>query len=143
MDDPHDLKRFVEAQARDYDRALAEIRSGRKRSHWMWYVFPQLAGLGTSATSQHYGINGLAEARSYLAHPVLGPRLIECAEAVLGLEGRDATEIFGSPDDLKLRSSATLFSLVSADGSPFHRIIEKYFAGQADARTLAAIHGSS
>ena len=135
-DDPHDLKRFLDAQDSIYDDALAEIRAGRKRSHWMWFIFPQFAGLGFSPTSQHFAINSIAEARAYLAHPVLGSRLVECAEATLSVEGRTAREIFGSPDDLKLRSSATLFASVSPDGSVFHRLLEKYFDGQPDGRTL-------
>lgn len=133
------LERFVDAQEADYDRALREIRAGRKQSHWMWYVFPQFAGLGTSPTSQHFAIRSAAEASAYLAHPVLGARLLECAEAVLAVEGRTAGEIFGSPDDMKLRSSATLFASVSPPASPFHRIIERYFQGRADARTLELI----
>src|SRR5690349_1591257 len=103
-DDPFNLARFVQAQQRDYDRALAEIRHGRKESHWMWYVFPQFRGLGHSSTSHFYAIGSVAEATAYLQHPVLGPRLLECAEAVLSIAGRSALEIFGSPDDLKLRS---------------------------------------
>ena len=136
MSDPFDLDRFVRAQEADYQRALAEIRSGRKRSHWMWYVFPQFAGLGLSATSQRYAINSLAEARAYLAHPMLGPRLTEIAEAVLNVQGRTAHEMFGSPDDLKLNSSATLFALVSPADSVFHRIIEKYFDEPPRQKTL-------
>jgi uncharacterized protein (DUF1810 family) len=134
--DPHNLNRFVEAQQGDYERALAEIRSGRKRSHWMWYIFPQLDGLGYSPTARHYAIKSLAEADAYLRHPVLGPRLVEIAEAALGIEGRSATEVFGSPDDLKLRSCATLFARVAPAGSVFERLLEKYFGGQPDARTL-------
>jgi uncharacterized protein (DUF1810 family) len=139
VSDPFDLDRFVRAQETDYDRALAEIRSGRKRSHWMWYVFPQCAGLGQSAMSQRYAINTLAEARAYLAHPILGARLQEIAEAVLNVQGRTAHEMFGSPDDLKLQSSATLFALVSPDDSVFHRIIDKYFDGSRDERTLELV----
>src|SRR4051812_39061972 len=105
--DPYDLRRFVDAQTHDYARALAELRAGRKQSHWMWYVFPQYAGLGRSPTAQRYAIRSVAEAEAYLRHPVLGPRLIESAEAVLAIEGRSAHDILGSPDDLKLRSSAT------------------------------------
>src|SRR3954453_5628360 len=98
--DPHDLGRFVDAQRGDYERALAEIRGGRKRSHWMWYIFPQYDGLGSSSTARKYAIKSVAEAEAYLRHPVLGPRLVECAEAVVGVEGKSAHEIFGSPDDL-------------------------------------------
>jgi uncharacterized protein (DUF1810 family) len=134
--DPHDLRRFLDAQARDYAQALAEMRSGRKRTHCMWYVFPQLAGLGVSAMSARYALAGLEDARAYLAHPVLGRRLVECMEAVLGVEGRSATEIFGSPDDLKLRSSATLFACASPPGSVFERVLLKYYRGERDPRTL-------
>jgi uncharacterized protein (DUF1810 family) len=139
VEDPHNLQRFVDAQERIYTQALAEIRYGRKQSHWMWFVFPQFAGLGSSPTSEHYAIKTLDEARTYLAHPVLGPRLIESAAAVLAVNGRSANEIFGSPDDMKLRSSATLFAAVSDAGSVFHRLLDKYFGGDSDARTLALI----
>jgi len=135
-DDRHGLSRFVRAQANDYDRALSELRSGRKRSHWMWYVFPQLDGLGSSPTSKRFAIRSLDEARAYLEHPLLGPRLLECAEAVLRVEGRSAGEIFGSPDDLKLRSCATLFACVSPAGSVFHRLLARYYGGRQDAGTL-------
>ena len=134
--DPHDLQRFVAAQRTTYDRALGELQSGRKRSHWMWYVFPQLAGLGASATSRKYAIASLSEAEAYLRHPVLGARLIASAAAVLGVPGRSALEIFGTPDDMKLRSSATLFAHVSPAGSVFHRVLEKYFDGKSDEATL-------
>src|SRR5688572_10513048 len=119
-DDPHDLNRFVRSQYAMYDRALAEIRGGEKRSHWMWYIFPQFDGLGSSPTARAFAIKSVDEARAYLAHPVLGPRLVSCAEAALGVEGRSASQIFGSPDDMKLRSSATLFAAVSPAGSVFH-----------------------
>lgn len=135
-DAPFDLGRFVTAQDGVYDEALAEIRSGRKRSHWMWFVFPQLAGLGSSATSRRFAIRSVAEARAYLDHPVLGPRLTEAAGAALSVEGRTAREIFGSPDDLKLRSCATLFAHVSPAGSVFHRLLDRFFAGEPDRRTL-------
>ena len=134
--DPFDLKRFVRAQESDYRRALEEIAAGRKRSHWMWYIFPQFAGLGLSSTSRHYAIGSLDEARAYLAHPILGPRLIECAGATLTVEGRSAHDIFGSPDDMKLRSSATLFALVSPEDSVFQRVLERYFDGKRDERPL-------
>jgi uncharacterized protein (DUF1810 family) len=136
MDDPYDLRRFVQAQAKDYAQALSEIRSGRKRSHWIWYIFPQIDGLAFSATSKHYAIKSIGEAQAYLAHPMLGPRLIECAEAALGIEGRSATEIFGSPDDLKLKSCATLFAAVSPEGSVFDRLLEKYYRNKRDGKTL-------
>jgi uncharacterized protein (DUF1810 family) len=138
-DDPHNLQRFVQAQQDDYTRALAEIRCGRKQSHWMWFVFPQFDGLGFSAMSRRYAVKSLDEAKAYLAHPLLGPRLLECAAAVLAVEGRSATDIFDSPDDIKLCSSATLFAHVSPDGSVFHRLLDKYFQGLADERTIALI----
>jgi len=136
-----DLDRFIDAQQGDYATALAEIKSGRKRSHWMWYVFPQIAGLGFSATSQHFAIRNLAEAKAYLAHPVLGPRLIACANALLAHEGRSAHDIFGSPDDMKLRSSMTLFAQVSPAGSVFQEVLDKYFDGRPDERTLELVQG--
>jgi uncharacterized protein (DUF1810 family) len=135
-DDPHRLDRFLHAQKGDYERALAEIRAGRKRSHWMWYVFPQIDGLGLSATSRLYAIKSLDEARAYLAHPVLGPRLLTCFEAVLGVGGRSAHDIFGSPDDMKLRSCATLFERAAAPGSVFGRLVDRYFEGERDPQTL-------
>jgi uncharacterized protein (DUF1810 family) len=141
--DPYKLARFLEAQEHEYERAVSEIREGRKRSHWMWYVFPQFEGLGFSATSRHFAIKSKDEAAAYLAHPVLGRRLTECAEALLQLEGHTAAEIFGSPDDMKLRSSATLFAMVSPAGSVFHRVIEKYFAGQKDERTVRLVTPAS
>jgi uncharacterized protein (DUF1810 family) len=134
--DPHNLSRFVRAQEDDYERALSEIRSGRKQSHWMWYIFPQLEGLGFSSTSRRYAVKGAAEARAYLGHPVLGPRLVACAEAALRVEGRSAFEIFGSPDELKLRSCATLFASVSPAGSVFGRLLDKYYQGERDSQTL-------
>jgi uncharacterized protein (DUF1810 family) len=140
--DPHDLSRFVQAQEDDYEQALSEIRGGRKYSHWMWYIFPQNAGLGFSPTSQRYAIKGRAEAEAYLSHPILGPRLQEIADAALGVEGRTAREIFGSPDDMKLRSCATLFASISPDGSVFHRLLDKYFQGKPDTRTLDLLKGA-
>ena len=139
MVDPHDLDRFVQAQQACYAQALAEIRSGRKRSHWMWYVFPQFDGLGYSSTSRRYSIKSLAEAEAYLRHPTLGPRLLECCDAVLGVEGRSAFEIFGSPDDMKLRSCATLFARVSPPGSVFDRLLDRYFHGRRDDATLRLV----
>jgi uncharacterized protein (DUF1810 family) len=137
--DPYDFSRFLRAQEIDYDQALSEIRSGRKRTHWMWYIFPQLAGLGSSSTAQHYAITSANEARAYLNHPVLGSRLEECAEAVLQVEGRSAQEIFGSPDDLKLRSCASLFACVSPPGSVFERLLEKYYQGEPDSKTMTLL----
>jgi uncharacterized protein (DUF1810 family) len=135
-DAPYDLNRFLAAQAESYDAALSEIRSGRKRSHWMWFVFPQYAGLGFSPMSQEYAIKSIEEARAYLNHPVLGPRLVECTQGVLGVEGRTASEIFGSPDDMKLKSSATLFAQVSDAGSVFEQVLQKYFDTKPDPKTM-------
>jgi uncharacterized protein (DUF1810 family) len=138
--DPFDLERFVEAQSGVHERALSELRGGRKRSHWMWFVFPQLAGLGHSGMAQRYGVSGLDEARAYLGHPVLGARLLECAQALAALDAElSASEIFGSPDDLKLRSSLTLFAHAAGPGSIFERLLAKYFGGQSDDRTLAML----
>ena len=129
------LERFVEAQAGVYDRALAELKAGRKQSHWMWFIFPQIAGLGHSAMAQMYAIPSLQEARDYLAHPVLGQRLHECCAAVMAVEGKSAHAIFGSPDDLKFRSSLTLYDLASPNDI-FRAALDKYFDGEADALTL-------
>ena len=137
--DPYDLNRFISAQEGVYDRALAELREGLKRSHWMWYIFPQIDGLGHSPTTRHYSIKSLEEARQYLAHPVLGPRLVECVEAVLVVQGASASEIFGFPDDMKLQSSMTLFELVSGPASVFERVLDKYYQGKRDSRTLQIV----
>jgi uncharacterized protein (DUF1810 family) len=134
--DSFDLARFVQAQEGVFDIALSEVKSGRKTSHWMWYIFPQLRGLGYSSMATHYGITGEDEAGSYLTHELLGPRLISICEAALAVDGRSATEIFGEPDDMKLRSCATLFAQVSKADSVFHKIIDKYFDGEFDPRTL-------
>jgi uncharacterized protein (DUF1810 family) len=134
-----DLERFVGAQQRVYAQALAEIRAGRKQSHWMWFVFPQYAGLGSSETAARYAIGSRAEAEAYLQHPVFGARLRECAEAVCTLQGRSAADVFGYPDDMKLRSSATLFASVSPSGSVFHRVLDACFDGVADERTLSLL----
>ena len=134
-DDPYDLERFVRAQMSDYARALSELRAGQKRSHWMWYVFPQIEGLGGSAMSRRYSIKSEAEARAYLDHPLLGARLRESFGAVLNIDGLSAFEIFGSPDDLKLRSSATLFGAVSREAA-FEDVLQKYFEGKPDDETL-------
>jgi uncharacterized protein (DUF1810 family) len=140
--DPFDLNRFVSAQENDYERALAEICSGRKRTHWMWYVFPQFDGLGFSSTSRHYAIKSVEEARAYLDHPVLGPRLRECALAAIGIEGRSAAQIFGSPDDLKLKSCMTLFACVSPPDSVFDRLLDRFYQGQRDPKTLELLRSS-
>ncbi len=131
-----DLQRFVDAQAPLWDGVLAELRAGRKRTHWMWFVFPQLRGLGRSAMAQHFGLASLAEARAYLAHPLLGARLREATDAILGLADRDAHAIFGSPDDLKLRSCLTLFRQAQGEGGVFARALQKYFGGEPDPATL-------
>ena len=138
MDDPHDLQRFVDAQAGVYDQALAELSAGAKRSHWMWFIFPQIAGLGFSAMARRYAIASRLEARAYLNHAVLGPRLIACTRAVCRVEGRSAHQIFGSPDDLKFRSSMTLFAAVAEDGI-FVEALRKYYGGQPDEATLQAL----
>ena len=137
--DPHDLSRFEPAQANQYQMALAEIRGGHKRSHWMWFVFPQFDGLGSSATSRRYAIKSVAEAAAYLQHPVLGPRLVECCQAAIDVNGLSAFEIFGAPDDMKLRSCATLFAHVSAPGSVFEILLDTFFDGEPDQATLQLI----
>jgi uncharacterized protein (DUF1810 family) len=139
--DPFDLNRFVTAQATVYDRVLDELKSGRKRSHWMWYVFPQIDGLGHSSTTKHYSIKSIEEAREYLTHPVLGKRLAECAETVLGAGGKSVSEIFGYPDDLKLKSSMTLFETVAESPSVFGRVLDACFHGERDSRTLHLLRG--
>jgi uncharacterized protein (DUF1810 family) len=135
--DQFDLERFVLAQAPVIDAAYDELRSGCKRSHWMWFVFPQLAALGISATAKHFGISSLAEARAYLAHPVLGPRLRECCALVLAVQSRSIEDIFGHPDDLKFRSCVTLFQRAAPDDALFLQCLAKYYGGVPDARTLA------
>jgi len=135
--DPYRLERFVEAQANGvHAGALAELRAGRKASHWMWFVFPQVAGLGSSPTSQRYAIGSLEEARAYLDHPVLGPRLVECARAVLAHPERSARQIMGSPDDAKLRSSMTLFVLTAGSEPVFQQVLDTFYAGERDPRTV-------
>jgi uncharacterized protein (DUF1810 family) len=135
-DDPRDLGRFVQAQKDGYTQALKEIRSGRKRTHWMWYVFPQIDGLAFSSTAKHYSIKSALEAQAYLDHPILGPRLRECTEAVIRVEGRSVLEIFGSPDDLKLKSCATLFASLLPPDSVFDRLLEKYYRAR-DEKNIA------
>jgi uncharacterized protein (DUF1810 family) len=137
--DPFQLSRFVSAQDKVYDRVLAELKSGRKRSHWMWFVFPQIEGLGFSSTTQYYSIKSLEEARQYLEHPLLGKRLRQCAEAILALEELSASSIFGYPDDMKLKSSMTLFAAVTEVKSVFGRVLDKYYQGNRDERTLAIL----
>lgn len=130
------LQRFLDAQHDSYATALTEIRAGRKRSHWMWYVFPQLRGLGFSETSRFYGIQNRAEAEAYLAHPVLGPRLLEICQTLLRLESRDATRILGSPDDLKLKSSMTLFAALHDPDPVFQQVLNEFFGGAQDSKSL-------
>jgi uncharacterized protein (DUF1810 family) len=136
MSDPYDLQRFIEAQDRVYPRVVAELRAGRKTSHWMWFVFPQLAGLGSSPMAQRYAIASLDEARAYLAHPVLGVRLRECTQLVLDVKGRDIGDILGYPDDLKFRSSVTLFACIDDAPPVFEAALQQFFRGEPDARTL-------
>lgn len=136
-EDPYDLNRFVQAQKQDYAIALDEITQGQKYSHWMWYIFPQIQGLGHSYIAQKYAISNAEEARVYLAHSILGTRLIECCEALLNLDSSyTASAIFGHPDDLKLKSSMTLFAKVSAEDSVFHQALEYYFDGELDNKTI-------
>ena len=135
----NDLKRFLDAQEDDFEHALAEIKRGRKQSHWMWYIFPQIAGLGFSSTSKFYAIKDRNEAESYLVHPVLGKRLIEISNALLEVEGKTANQIFGSPDDVKLKSSMTLFDALENTNPVFQRVLDKYFNGEKDQRTLEQV----
>jgi len=135
MHDPFDLERFVQAQAGTFDAALEELRAGAKRSHWMWFVFPQLQGLGASGMARRYAISGLEEARAYLAHPLLGPRLVASVEALLSHDGLSARDIFGTPDDLKLRSSMALFHAAS-DDARFQAVLDRYYGGRPDEATL-------
>jgi uncharacterized protein (DUF1810 family) len=140
VEDPYDLNRFVQAQKTVYEQALSEIKNGQKRSHWMWFIFPQFNGLGFSSTSRTYSIKSLAESRAYLNHPVLGARLIECAEAALGVGERSANQIFGSPDDQKLKSCATLFASISPAGSVFDQLLDRFFQGERDSKTLRLLN---
>jgi len=139
-DDKHNLNRFIESQDSVYQQVRSELINGKKRSHWMWFIFPQIDGLGSSSTAQHYAIKSKDEAIAYLTHPVLGKRLIECAEIVLAVNGHSASEIFGFPDYLKFRSSITLFATVSESGSIFEKNIDKYFSGEADSKTIEILY---
>ena len=139
MGDPYDLQRFVAAQDPVYAQVCAELAAGAKTSHWMWFVFPQLRGLGRSAMARHYGIASRAEAEAYWAHPLLGPRLKACTELVLAVPGKTALQIFGTPDDLKFASSMTLFAQVAPGEAAFARALERYFGAQPDPRTLALL----
>ena len=137
MEDPYRLERFVAAQDDgSYRDAVAELRAGRKTSHWMWFIFPQVAGLGRSAVAQHFAISSVDEAQAYLRHPVLGPRLRECAQILAGLDGKSADQILGSADAMKLRSSMTLFMTATPDEPVFREVLDKYFGGAADQLTL-------
>ena len=135
----YDLKRFLDAQQPVYSQALAEIKNGRKQSHWMWFIFPQVSGLGYSEMARFYAIHNLEEARAYLEHPVLGSRLMEVSNALLGIVGKTANQILGSPDDLKLRSCMTLFSLPKNTSPVFQAVLDKYFNGLMDPRTLERV----
>ncbi|KUI35101.1 calpastatin [Mycobacterium sp. GA-2829] len=139
MSDPYDLQRFVTAQDPVYDTVIGELRAGRKQSHWIWFIFPQVRGLGRSPTAQHYAIASRDEAVAYLAHDVLGPRLRECTRLVLEIEGRSAREVFGSPDDLKLRSSMTLFARCTDDNTDFVGVLDKFYGGQEDDATVSRL----
>ncbi|WP_415844404.1 DUF1810 domain-containing protein [Stutzerimonas zhaodongensis] len=138
-DHPHNLQRFVDAQRSTYDQALAELLAGRKQSHWMWFIFPQIAGLGHSAMAQRYAITNRDEAAAYLQHPVLGPRLEECTTAMLRHADRSARQILGSPDDMKLRSSMTLFDAVTSESAPYREVLELFYGSQPDPATLARL----
>ncbi|QRR04006.1 DUF1810 domain-containing protein [Dyadobacter sandarakinus] len=139
MEESSDLIKFLDAQRSDYAGALSEIRSGRKQGHWIWYIFPQIAGLGFSSTSAHYAISDLEQAGRYFKHPVLGKRLVEISEAMLTVQGKSARQILGSPDDLKLRSSMSLFNLLDQTHPVFQAVLDKYFEGVPDPRTLDAV----
>lgn len=133
------LERFIDAQERDYQIALSEIKNGRKRSHWMWYIFPQIHGLGFSETATYYAIGNLREAEEFLTHPVLGKRLVEISNELMRLKTNDAYSIFGSPDDMKLKSSMTLFSLVPNADAVFQKALDKFFDGKKDEKTLSIL----
>jgi uncharacterized protein (DUF1810 family) len=139
MDDPYDLQRFVDAQNPVYGQVCAELAAGAKRSHWIWFIFPQLKGLGRSATALHYGLGGRDEAQAYWRHALLGARLKECSALVLAVQGKSALQIFGSPDDMKFRSSMTLFEQVAPDEPVFAQALRRYYGGQRDERTLALL----
>ena len=136
MDDPYNFQRFVDAQAPVYQRVLAELRQGRKQSHWMWFIFPQIKGLGSSAMANKFAVASRAEAQAYLEHPILGPRLRECTRLVTGVPNRSIAEILGYPDDLKFRSSMTLFASVAMDNKDFTDALDKFYGGEADPATL-------
>jgi uncharacterized protein (DUF1810 family) len=141
MTDPYQLERFVDAQDLNgmYERAVSELRSGQKVGHWMWFIFPQIAGLGISTTSQRFAISSLTEAQAYLRHPILGPRLTQCAQIVMGINGKSAGEIFGGIDAMKLRSSMTLFMSAAPDEPIFRAVLDKYFNGSPDKNTIGRL----
>lgn len=139
MQDKYNLQRFLDAQERDYEIALSEIKNGRKRSHWMWYIFPQIDGLGFSSMAKHYAIKNKDEAITFLLHPVLGKRLVQISEELCKLPGNNATNILGTPDDLKLRSCATLFSLLPDSHPVFKAVLKKFFNGEEDKKTVQII----
>ena len=139
MSDPHDLQRFVDAQAQTYGQALSELRDGEKRTHWMWFVFPQIAGLGRSGMAQRFAISGLPEARAYAAHPTLGRRLVECARALTDLDTADPVAVFGPVDSQKLRSSMTLFGHAVPDEPVFRQVLDHYFGGAEDEGTTSRL----
>lgn len=141
-EDVYNFQRFLEAQNPVFEQVLAELHAGSKQSHWMWFIFPQMRGLGSSAMAARFAIGSAEEARAYLAHPVLGERLRTCTSAVLGVQGRDADQIFGFPDNLKFHSSVTLFAAVAENDRMFSQALEKYFSGRPDAKTLTLLHTS-
>ncbi len=136
VNDPSKLNRFIQAQERVYSNVLAELKSGHKTTHWMWFIFPQILGLGHSPTAKLYAIKNLDEASQYLNHPLLGARLLECSETLLGINGKSVTDVFGWPDDLKLKSSMTLFSCVAGSDSVFDEVLNRFFQGEQDTSTL-------
>src|SRR3974377_1393218 len=142
MGDLFHLERFVDAQDEIYEAVRAELARGKKMTHWMWFVFPQLKGLGFSSTAQYFGIASRAEGHAYWMHPVLGPRLKECTELVLAVQGKTAREIFGTPDDLKFRSSMTLFAAVAPEEEAFRKALEQYYGGTGDSKTIALLNTS-
>ncbi|WP_394781374.1 DUF1810 domain-containing protein [Undibacterium sp.] len=139
MPDPYHLQRFVEAQQAVYEQVLQELRDGHKRSHWMWFIFPQIQGLGRTETARYYAISSLAEAQAFLSHPVLGPRLIECTQLLTAVEGRSIHRILGSPDDMKFRSCLTLFAAAATENKVFLDALDKYYGGEPDSSTYRAL----
>ena len=137
--DIFDLRRFLVAQNNVYQNVLAELTKGRKQSHWMWFIFPQIEGLGKSRTSRFYSIKSLEEAQAYFNHPILSKRLLECTQTILSIQGKSALQIFGSPDDIKLKSSMTLFAFISPDNFLFQQVLDKFFQGNKDAKTLSLL----